>query len=319
MLLVKCPPFGVRINIKKKHQKTIAIRNTATGILATLAIGLFLSTKWALDNRKEALSQLSNSYVERGFRFADSQNNTDAMLMFIKAMEIEPNRDRRVNVHRWRIGTWADRLAEVSKSFLHESNVVSVFSAKDGRHLLTATDNGKAQIWDNFKSRSKPSIITFNTALRTAALAFNSDKGFIGIGNGNQIEIWNITAVKREYGPFQDEGKVVCLCFSPDGRYVISISKNDVDSTATCRIWEIATGKSRILERSEDVDNIHALQVSPDGSLLLGYNLTAIDSIVRIWDIAKSKTQLSPNFHKDSVRFITINSKGAIILYCQGR
>ena len=96
----------------------------------------------------------------------------------------------------------------------------------------------------------------------------------------NAIRLWDV-AKGTEWRPFGGHlDTVTCLAFAPDGKTVVSGSKD-----GALRVWDVATSKElRVYRRHEEP--ITAVAIAPDGKAVLsGDNANA----VHLWDLATGK------------------------------
>jgi WD40 repeat protein len=102
-------------------------------------------------------------------------------------------------------------------------------------------------------------------------------------------------------------GNVQSLAFSPDSR-VVAVG----DSSGGVRIWEVATGKERLVLRSQK-RSITSLAFSPKGSVLATGIIGSGDSSVRLWQVANGFEQAGIQGPESSVGCIAFSPDGKFI------
>jgi WD40 repeat protein len=265
-------------------------------VLTILVLWAFLASIQARNQRTNALKRLSENLVTQGFALAENSKDADALLMFTEAMGVDPDPDRIRDVHRWRISSWAGRVAAPEHTFIHGAEVIATYFNADGRLLVTGTQEGKATVWNvETEETVFDRAIEFNCTLGVAALAFNQRDGLLAAGHGTNLEVWDIKSGVRRYGPFQNDTQIVGLDLDPNGGLAVSVTSvttNNGGSTSRCYKWDLNTGERIQLPYNSDEPVLQRIQISPDGNLILG--MSNADDIIRIWDAKSEKRLLEP-------------------------
>ena len=138
---------------------------------------------------------------------------------------------------------------------------------------------------------------------KITALRFSPTGQFLAMGSDKGVlRLWDVASSRKVPGFNVDaeSGSVKSLEFSADGRFMVSQSEGDPDTSA--RLWEVATGKEvRRFEMDEDNDhryNVTSVALSLDGRLGLTWGFSSgIDQMVdaedsmtpRLWDATSQK------------------------------
>ena len=168
----------------------------------------------------------------------------------------------------------------------------------DGSYLLT----NSSQIWKldhmpevaciNYNGKdTKP---TNNEIIKTPVLS--PDCKYLAIMEENTVQIWDVINGNQIVSYTSDELPVNIFCFSPDGEYIATVSK---DNILCVRNWKFYTSKPLILIKCDDSANyIRSAIFSLGGN----YLAVAIEASNKMWKIRvlsledrMADSQASPN------------------------
>jgi len=216
----------------------------------------------------------------------------------------------------------------------------------DGRFLLAGCEDGRVLRWDLRDDSRKELRAASDTAV--SGLALHPDAETMAVGVGSSAEIWKIESGEKSadvesdspvsaiaYGPdgtrlatgsadgaiqlWKDgkkdftlsghEGAVLCLVFHSDR---VTLASGGEDGRA--RLWYLPGKKEGTILESQDEqegkspDPVHAVALSPDGSLLA---TGRADGIVRLWDAASGALLSARVRHVQAVRSLAFSPDGA--------
>jgi WD40 repeat protein/predicted TPR repeat methyltransferase len=198
-----------------------------------------------------------------------------------------------------------------------------VFSP-DGK-LLAAVDDARAvTLWDLDRGkpvteplqltdasgswRGKRVALTWEGADRVLA----AKSWELGDTSGYAISLWDVRQRQLLGEPLRGhKEQVLCMAFSPDARTLAS-----GDAEGNIRLWDVATGKQRVILSTGQTKSVDALAFQRDGSLLVSGHS---DGRVIFWDLVHDQ-QLGPNlkFHRDTVSSIAFNPTGLTVASTSG-
>lgn len=157
----------------------------------------------------------------------------------------------------------------------HTGAIRNIGYSPDGTHIITASDDGTARVWDAVTGAELYQLAGHAGAVRSAS--FSPDGKRIVTASTDKIaRIWDAAsrAPPLELKGHTDE--VFGAAFSPDGKLVATAA---ADKTA--RVWDAVTGTQlRVL--SGHTDKVTSVVFSPDGSFVA---TGSEDATARIWDI----------------------------------
>ncbi|HKU38840.1 MAG TPA: serine/threonine-protein kinase, partial [Polyangiales bacterium] len=155
----------------------------------------------------------------------------------------------------------------------HDSAVRSVAFSRDGKVLLTRSDDNTARVWRT--DGSTPPIVLHVAPHELRAAALSPDGRYVLTGSSDSTaRVWTVDSSAEPRFLNGHQAAVVVVAFSPDGRKVATGS----DDT-TARIWNTSGAGESIVLRGQGAP-LRALAYAPDGRHLA---TGAEDGSVRVW------------------------------------
>jgi WD40 repeat protein/serine/threonine protein kinase len=178
---------------------------------------------------------------------------------------------------------------EVGTLGTHGRELRGVAFSRDGRHLASASGDGKVKLWnatrlDKKYLDEKPEPRHTLQALvpgPSVNIAFSPDgKRLATGGEENTVKIWDVQTGNDLRTLEGHNGDVYTVAFSPDdeGRWIASGSED-----STVRIWDSRTGKLIHTFRGH-TGLVSSLAFSPDGQKLYSGSR---DKTVKVWDLTR--------------------------------
>lgn len=178
------------------------------------------------------------------------------------------------------IEVWDVHKGQLLHQFLeHRSNVVSLAISPDGRNLVSGGLDG-IRLWDLHDRQLIKVLLNLQPIY---SVAWRGDGGLIAAGNhqGNII-LWPVisdegTAIVGTPvpTPFQQEGGITTLDFTPDGNRLIAGS---FDATIKC--WDLVS-RELIYTRFDHPSWIKSIKINPNGQMFASASRDGI----RFWNI----------------------------------
>jgi WD40 repeat protein/tetratricopeptide (TPR) repeat protein len=154
--------------------------------------------------------------------------------------------------------------------------------------------------------------------------AFNADGSLLATASGytnlandvpprslGEARVWDSATGKPVTPPLIHAGPVEGVVFSPDGKYVLTVSvafekRGGVFiSGGEAKVWELSTGKAPGRPAKQDAAIVYAA-FSPDGTR---FGTAAADGSVRIWD-ARTGESVAAAVHSDRVNHLAFSADG---------
>jgi WD40 repeat protein len=153
----------------------------------------------------------------------------------------------------------------IAKLAGHRGSISSASFSADGAHVVTASDDGSARVWDLRGDR--PSFFVLEGA---SGQALSADGAHVLTTSATGARVWdlrgdrpNFVALEGAHGPFD------YALFSASGTHLLTASGEAL------RVWDLhgdlptfvaLEGKGRVLSASFSADDTHLLTASADGT-----------------------------------------------------
>ncbi|MCB0549653.1 MAG: WD40 repeat domain-containing protein [Phaeodactylibacter sp.] len=176
----------------------------------------------------------------------------------------------------------------------------SAFS-EDGEKLISASPQ-KILIWDIPGQKLLHQITAQELGNETIATFAPATQLFAGT-RGNQVTIWNLATLEKEYSLPNHSDKITALAFSADGK---KLAYGGADGVI--KIWDIRN-KEEALGLAGHSSNVISLAFSPDGSQLVSGSLE--DMI--IWNLKEGSKAGTLSGHTQFINALAFSPDGARI------
>jgi hypothetical protein len=222
----------------------------------------------------------------------------------------------------WNAITGADEL-KLGGEEGHSGYVNSaVFSPdKDGKLVLTASDDGTAKLWDSKTGKLVRTLTGHTDRVRHAAFSPNGQQAVTSSSDKTAI-IWDVATGKPIGKPLNGHKWAVLFAqFSSDGSKLITGSEDNLAA-----VWDVATGKAllqlsghtaRVTSVAFAPDDNRAVTASQDGSVKLWDTNLKADETKPADDFAKArmaKEILTLDGHTREVTSVTFSPDGRYVL-----
>ena len=160
----------------------------------------------------------------------------------------------------------------------HSGYVTAVAWSPDGHHILTASNDGTARIWD---ATTGDNTLTLTHTNSLSVVAWSPDGHHILTGSEDgTVRIWD-AATGDNTLTLTHKASVTAVAWSPDARHILTGSDD-----GTARIWDTTTGDNTLTLTLTHTDWVRAVAWSPNGHHIL---TASRDRIARIWDATKGE------------------------------
>jgi WD40 repeat protein/serine/threonine protein kinase len=170
---------------------------------------------------------------------------------------------------------------------LHEfkspyGQVWSVCWSPDGKRLVSASKDGKIEVWDVPGNRKLYSLSGCTSPVRSVSwspngqlLAAENEKG--------RVQLWEADDGSELFAFACHPDAITSVSFSPDGKQLATAS---LDGTA--KVWDVSTGRKQV-EFKGHANRVVSVCWSPDGKRLA---TASTDNSVKVWDAVSGRELL---------------------------
>ena len=168
--------------------------------------------------------------------------------------------------------------------FEHPDWVADASFSPDGRHLVTASYDQTAQIWE-FVAGQWRKKVTIRHSEWVLTARFSPDGNYLlTAGSGNTAQIWELVAGQwQQKTTIKHSGTARNASFSPDGRHLVIASDDH-----TAQIWELVAGQWQQKTTIGHSGPVRNASFSPDGRHLV---TASEDRTVQTWELVAGQWQ----------------------------
>jgi WD40 repeat protein len=263
-----------------RHERELAQARDLVRLLLLLSvtvIALGSVFAWALYQTTEAqaaaeraqLTLAADRFREATVR-AQGGNSREALALFASALRLDPD-----SVAIRAASLDALLAMPLSRVSLQHADVVSsaVFSS-DGTHVVTASADTTAYVWNAESGQAVGDALQHAGAVTSAAFSADGTR-VVTASADTTARVWNAHSGQAVGAPLRHESSVYRAAFSPDGTRVATAS---ADTTA--RVWDARTGEA-VGPPLQHAGLVYSATFSTDGTRVV---TASGDATARVWD-----------------------------------
>ncbi len=191
---------------------------------------------YAVRQRRLSDERLARLHVATGNRLAEEGDLTGALPWFVEALRLEEGNAEREYAHRMRIGVTLDRCPKLAQLWFHRGGVHAAEFNVDGTRVVTAGNDGRAQVWDTVTGAAVGRPLEHAGPVRHAT--FSPDGRRVATAADDRTaRVWDAATGLPASPPLAHPEGVLHVAFSPDGKRFATACRD-----RTARLWDADTG-----------------------------------------------------------------------------
>jgi WD40 repeat protein/serine/threonine protein kinase len=228
--------------------------------------------------------------ITKGLQLMDGGDSLGALAWFTHALELDGGQPAE-EMHRVRLTAVLRQCPRLAQMWFHKGPTYSVEFSPDGRRVLTAGDDGVAQVWD--LASGAASIPPLRHQEMVCYATFSPDgRRIVSASRDHSARVWDAATGEPVTGPLQHSGTVWTAFFSHDSRLVVTASAD-----GTARVWSAASGQPLTPPLQHEL-NVAQAAFSPDGHWVA---TVSEDKTAKLWDASTGRQAAPPLRHEDGV------------------
>jgi eukaryotic-like serine/threonine-protein kinase len=167
-----------------------------------------------------------------------------------------------------------------SKPLRHDDTVYWAVFDPTGQRVATASKDKTVRIWSAQTGQMLVLPLGHADALHSEhSVMFSSDGSRVATVAGNAVQVWDSATGRAIIPPLRHGGLVQRAQFSPDGRKLLTASRD-----GAARLWDSETGHAAS-ETMRHGAQVTSAEFSPDGTRVV---TCSSDKAVRIWEVTSA-------------------------------
>ena len=182
----------------------------------------------------------------------------------------------------------------------HKGTVECVAFTRDGKRIISGSDDKTIRIWDAFTGRETRSLEGHEATVWSVALS-QDGKRIASASGDKSVIVWDAETGQQRLRLTGHSAAVFQAAFSQDGKRVVSASGDK-----TLRVWDATTGHELTVLKGHKAEVLSAA-FSADGDYIVS---GSADETVKLWDAAKAEEIITLSGHAAPVNCVTFSPNG---------
>jgi WD40 repeat protein/serine/threonine protein kinase/tetratricopeptide (TPR) repeat protein len=255
----------------------------------------------ALNLSRQRLVRLT---VANGAGLLDDGDLIGSLPWLAEAMRLEGDDPAREAVHRLRLGAVLEQCPRLAQVWFHADRINGVTFSPDGGLLVSASEDGTAQIWDVTTGLAAPQTPRHDKAVLRAAFSFDGTL-LATAGADGTARIWKSDSGMSVSDPAKHPKEVVAVAFDPEGKRLLTACKD-----GTARLWKVPELEPLPVVARHAAPLTQAV-FSPDGSRLL---TAAEDGTAQVWNAENGLPLARPPRQRGAIHDVAFRPDGRLFV-----
>jgi WD40 repeat protein len=187
----------------------------------------------------------------------------------------------------------------------HQALLTAAAWAPDGERVVSAGEDGTAQVWDTNSGEPLTTFAGHGATVRDASFSPDGER-VVSVGADGTARVWRAADGVQAAVLRAPTKEFTAASFTPDGARVLTAGTD-----GSLRLWDAATGEAldelRVSTSGEDALLDEA--ISPDGRLVA----TAIGEAVEVWDLGSKRQLIALRGHAGLVATVAFSPDGTLV------
>src|SRR6185437_12605790 len=199
----------------------LAVVSLAALILVSVGLVYHFRLERAVDRAERSAEEnrqnIIRLHVTQGTSAMNAGDGFTALLWFTEALRLDPGTPEHEEPHRQRIAALVNGLPRLAQLWIHDGAVNEARFSPNGKHVLTAGDDGKAHLWDS--ETGKETTPPLSHAGPVAHAIFSRDGRRVATASRDETaRVWDAATGEPLTPPLKHDAPLRWIDFSPDGR-----------------------------------------------------------------------------------------------------
>jgi len=160
---------------------------------------------------------------------------------------------------------------------VHSGGVTCVAFSPDGKRVVSGSKDKTLKVWDAATGKEILTLKGHPSGVKD--VAFSSDGKRIVSADHYRAIVWD-AATGEDTLTLKWRPGLLCVAFSPDGRYIANGASRHVDGAL--RIWDAATGRETLTVKAHEEGGVFSVAFSPDGNRIV---TGSGDKTLKVWSV----------------------------------
>ncbi|MGO9916336.1 MAG: protein kinase domain-containing protein [Isosphaeraceae bacterium] len=253
----------------------------ATRKISGLNVSLEKEQQGLKTSLRDSTRRLAMLQFERAQRAFDSGQVDHGLLWLVETWRYahEAGDGDSQRLARTNLSLWRYQCPKLKGVLSHASQIRCVTFSRDGRTIVTGSDDGVARLWDAATAQPIGKPMRHSSSL--SSVVFSPDGKTVLTASGDKTaRLWDTSDGLPLRQPLKHEGAVTSVAYSPGGKACLTGSWD-----GTARLWDVATAQP-ISQPLGHATSVTSVAFIPDGKTFLTGSLFGP---AQLWDATTLK------------------------------